>query len=39
MLKDMKYTEKYSILIEKEGIILRKVKQDRMKILRMKGLI
>ena len=37
--RNMNYEEKCDKLIEKEGIILKKVKDDKLKILRMKSII
>ena len=37
--RNMSYEEKCDKLIEKEGIILKKVKDDKLKILRMKSII
>lgn len=37
--RNMSYEEKCDKLIEKEGIILMKVKDDKLKILRMKSII
>ncbi len=36
-LEEMKYQDKCSILIEKEGSILKKVKDEQLQMLRLKG--
>jgi hypothetical protein len=36
-LEDLKYSDKCSILIEKEGVILKKVKDDKLQLLRLNG--